>query len=136
MTEAVPVDSRLPGAQDEFEALHEKIWPLIERRQDLDGKGEGDTVRISIDLPVEWMWLAAWLTIKDRMRRHGELGPVTGDITHHERLVRHHAKTYIARLIDYDMHMQLTELANGAHPVLYPPPQKPAAAEMDDEIPF
>jgi hypothetical protein len=140
----------LPGAKEERSALLEKLNPLVRLTQD----GKGETVRVVLDVPKEWIVLAAWLEAKGRMRDAGNFGSAGNlwwemDVG---RLQKYHAKNYIWRMIKNDMHANLHWLSVGAHWTSYPPekkepPAKRAAtrtlplpkfepSEIDDDIPF
>jgi hypothetical protein len=127
----------LPGADEERLALMKKLNPLTGLTQD----DKGETVRLVLDMPKEWIMLAAWLEIKDRMRANGNLGSaeniwLEGDAG---RMQKYHAKNHLWRMINDDMHANLHLLAAGSHWILYPPekkekPEKPL--DIDDGIPF
>ena len=63
-------------------------------------------MRVVLDVPKEWIVLAAWLEVKGRMRTRGNFGSA-GNIWWEmqvARLQKWHAKDYIWRLINNDMH--------------------------------
>jgi hypothetical protein len=109
-------------------------------------------VRVVLDVPKEWIVLAAWLEAKGRMRTRGNFGSAGNIWWEMEvgRLQKYHAKNYLHRLINNDMHDNLHWLSVGAHWTSYPPkkgepPAKRAASrtlpkfepsEIDDDIPF
>jgi hypothetical protein len=126
----------LPGAKEERSALLEKLNPWISQTQD----GKGETVRVVLDVPKEWIVLAAWLEAKDRMRSKGNFGSAGSiwwemDVA---RLQKHHAKNYIWRMINNDMHDNLHWLSVGVHWTSYPPEKKEPEnrPDNDDDIPF
>jgi hypothetical protein len=127
----------LPGAKEERSALLEKLNPWIRQTQD----DKGETVRVVLDVPKEWIVLAAWLEVKDRMRSKGNFGSA-GSIWWEMdvgRLQKYHAKNYIWRMINNDMHANLHWLSVGAHWTSYPPEEKekqPERPPIDDDIPF
>ena len=53
------------------------------------------------------------------------------------RLQKWHAKNYLRRLINNDMHDNLHWLTVGAHWTSYPPEKKPdKRPDVDDDLPF
>lgn len=129
-------NARLPGAQAEFNAFYDSINPLINETQSPDESGE--TVRITLDVPREWIAFAAWLELKTRMRMKGNLGKAPPVSTAGHATEKRLARAYIARELNNQFHMELHDLATGGHPYLYPPKPAPAgpAWSIDDEIPF
>jgi hypothetical protein len=66
----------LPGAKEERSALLKNPDPLVSRTQD----GKGETVRVVLDVPREWLVLAAWLEIEGDMhdRVNSGMPEITG----------------------------------------------------------
>lgn len=138
----------LPGAKEERSALIEKLNPLVKLTQ----QGKGETVRVVLDLPKEWIVLAAWLEVKGQLRDEGNFGDA-GEFwrdTKLEPVQKRYAKTYLRRMTNNAMHANLHHLSVGGHWTSYPPekrkpPAKRAASgtlpkfepsEIDDDIPF
>jgi len=125
----------LPGAEEERSALIEKLNPLVRRTRD----GKGETVRVVLDVPKEWIVLAAWLEAKGLMRDAGNFGSAGNIWWEMEvgRLQKWHAKNCLRRLINNDMHDNLHSLTVGAHWTSYPPKEKPdKRPDVDDDLPF
>ena len=130
------------AGKEEVQRLVDTVHALLDGP---DGQGQFDhsfeRERIVLDIPRAWVVLAAWLAIKARKRRAGDLEasafmrPDRPD--HVDKHVRTLARCYLWDLIHDRMHWELHELAVQEHPYLFPPPaESPRPPEPDDGIPF
>lgn len=102
--------------------------------------GQGDTVRICLDVPRAWLLLAWWLERTEQLRRDGRFTVMQAGIdpTEYERAMRDPARRFLGRMLDSDMHLELHDLATGGHRYLSPPAPAVSAVFKDDDdgIPF
>jgi hypothetical protein len=120
----------------EVDALTDRIHELLAQRRDEES---GGTSRIVLNVPDEWMLLAAWLEMRRRMRLAGRHGP--SPLPAQElgvRTIRSLARHSIIAMLDSEFHLELHDLSMGGHPFLTPPTELPRKIvnNPDDELPF
>ena len=111
-----------------------------------ENESDDDTMRLVLDVPVEWMRLAAWMHIRGQYRRAGEAQPTIENPTWSigrppEDGHKLKAKRIMHEALRLWFHETLTELWAGEHPILTELPwageeDEPAQDSIDDEIPF
>lgn len=129
-------------SEEEVRRLVETVHALL--RSPAEGNEDGaaiETERIALDIPKAWVVLAAWLAMRERLRRAGDhatsafMRPDSPD--HVDKHIRTWARRLLWKVIDHQMHLDLHELAVGSHPYLFPEEQaEPTSPEPDDGIPF
>lgn len=109
----------VPALMAEFADLHKILHPLIAATE----KGEGETVRLCLDVPKEQLLLFAYLSMRMQRRavaQDGTIIPGGGPFpADHARLNRWHGKRYIERALYEHFGASLRDLAGGYHPLLH-----------------
>lgn len=120
--------------------LHAMIWD--EEARPCVGNHSPHFARLSIDVPREWLIMAAWLDLRGDLRKR-KLQVAFQD-TIGEELSEHHLKRaadFLWWQMNNCFHEDLHWLATGAHPILEKPRPKPDDTakvnnDLDDDIPF
>lgn len=111
-------------------------------------ESDADTMRLVLDVPVEWMRLAAWMYIRGQYRQTGEAQPTLEDPTWSIGRPPTHGHKVKGKRIMHDVlhhwfHETISDLWAGDHPILTELPPAPPEIEpeelpdgLDDEIPF
>jgi hypothetical protein len=95
-----------------------------------------DVIRLVIEVPRSWLWLATWLTHCERHRKRGELGPLYAvhnhyGINHEKRWFKDQLSSIMGRwFLDHTL-----DLKSARHPYLKVLPGQ-SHEDLDEDIPF
>jgi hypothetical protein len=124
---------------DRAEEIRAKIKQLTDAVHELlegpEGTGQIDrsyeTVRMTLELPIAWIRLGAWLQLTSEARQSGEYRVADEGEAGNWNAERKLARLWLKTMIDEQMHEELHKLAVGAHEFSAP---LPVALDVAPEI--
>jgi hypothetical protein len=102
--------------------------------------GNGKTVRISLDVPVEWMTMFAWIEYRKALYIDDQWGPHDlSSLFPLSENQKRSAKFYIRHFLSHEFESEYRSLLTGDNPLLrsYKANKEPSNnLDLPDEIPF
>lgn len=108
----------IPEVVEEWKKLEKEILKLIKKKQG----GNGETVRMMVEIPKEWAMLTAWLELVYQLRSRGTVGgPCGRPIVEVAQQNKQWAKNHLWQVFNDHCHREFHWLSNGGHPYLFEP---------------
>jgi len=140
-----PPDGVDPGLWSEFQRISDAVHRL-DRSSQPHGEGGPSPWKLVIELPEQWVLLAAWMEARRHHRGHGKDGATGIEPAHieYQRLMRGLAKRHVAWALHEYFHQELHEHCNGQGWLLRPERERSKTdvdagrnhGHLDDDIPF